>query len=56
MPQAVERIRQAIKRNELIAVYGDYDVDGVTATALLGTFSFFVDAVTENGRKLENAE
>ena len=38
MPQAVERIRQAIKRNELIAVYGDYDVDGVTATALLGTF------------------
>ncbi len=35
MQQAVERIRFAIQNNEPIAVYGDYDVDGVTATALL---------------------
>lgn len=35
MERAVERIVQAIDNNELIAVYGDYDVDGVTATALL---------------------
>lgn len=35
LQQAVERIRWAIQHNEPIAVYGDYDVDGVTATALL---------------------
>src|SRR5574341_1082987 len=33
--QAVDRIRFAIQQQEPIAVYGDYDVDGVTATALL---------------------
>ena len=33
--QAVARIRQAIEAREGIVVYGDYDVDGVTATALL---------------------
>ncbi len=32
---AVDRIRFAIRQNEQIAVYGDYDADGVTATALL---------------------
>jgi len=32
---AVDRIKYAINKNEQIAVYGDYDVDGVTATALL---------------------
>ncbi len=32
---AVERIFYAIDQAEPIAVYGDYDVDGVTATALL---------------------
>jgi len=35
MAQAVGRIRQAIKRSERIAVYGDFDADGVTSTALL---------------------
>jgi single-stranded-DNA-specific exonuclease len=44
VPKAVERIRRAIKKNETIAVYGDYDVDGVTATALLGTYLKSLDA------------
>jgi len=35
MHAAVDRIQSAIQRNEPIAIYGDYDVDGVTATALL---------------------
>jgi single-stranded-DNA-specific exonuclease len=35
MREAVERIQTAIQQNEPIAIYGDYDVDGVTSTALL---------------------
>jgi single-stranded-DNA-specific exonuclease len=35
MQKAVDRIGEAINSGELIAIYGDYDVDGVTATALL---------------------
>ncbi len=35
MHTAVDRIRYAIEHNQPIAIYGDYDVDGVTATALL---------------------
>ncbi len=35
MAEAVARLSQAIARQELIAVYGDYDVDGVTATTLM---------------------
>ncbi len=35
MSQTVERLSQAIINQESIAVYGDYDADGVTSTALL---------------------
>ena len=35
MGVAVERIRYALEHDEPIAIYGDYDVDGVTSTALL---------------------
>ncbi len=35
MSVAVERIRRAIREGEAIAVYGDFDADGVCSTALL---------------------
>ena len=35
MNEAVERIRHAIRAWEPIAVYGDFDADGVTSTALM---------------------
>ena len=35
MPQAVSRIYKALLSEEKFAVYGDFDVDGVTATAVL---------------------
>ncbi len=35
MDAAVARIERAISQNEKITVYGDYDVDGVTSTAVL---------------------
>ncbi len=35
LSKAVDRILHAINHSERIAVYGDYDADGVTATALL---------------------
>ena len=38
MDLAVGRIGLAIARNERIAVFGDYDVDGITATCLLTSF------------------
>lgn len=33
--EAVSRIKEAISKREKILIYGDYDVDGLTATALL---------------------
>jgi single-stranded-DNA-specific exonuclease len=38
MDKAVKRIKQALKKNEKIAIYGDYDIDGLTATTLLHDF------------------
>jgi single-stranded-DNA-specific exonuclease len=47
MHAAVTRLRQAITKGERIAVYGDFDVDGVTATALL------VQALSSLGAQVE---
>lgn len=38
MEKAVERIKQAIEDFERICVYGDFDADGVTSTALLYSY------------------
>lgn len=38
MDLAVRRIREALSQGEKIAVFGDYDVDGITATCLLTDF------------------
>ncbi|MCL2842837.1 MAG: single-stranded-DNA-specific exonuclease RecJ [Oscillospiraceae bacterium] len=38
MAEGVARIQQAIAENETVAVYGDYDADGVTASALLADY------------------
>lgn len=38
MDKAVERLNQAMGRKERILVYGDYDVDGTTAVALVYKF------------------
>lgn len=35
MDKAVTRIQQAIERNEQITIYGDYDADGITSTAVM---------------------
>lgn len=38
MDKAVERIRYAVENYEKICVYGDYDADGVTSTALMYSY------------------
>lgn len=43
MEEAVSRLCAARERGETVCVYGDYDVDGVTATALLIHFFRAVD-------------
>ena len=38
MPEAAERLADAITRGETVAIFGDYDVDGATSAALLARF------------------
>lgn len=38
MDRAVQRVAEAIEKGQRILVYGDYDVDGTTAVALMYTF------------------
>ncbi len=44
MDKAVNRICEAIAKNESIMIYGDYDVDGATSTALLVLYLRFLGA------------
>jgi single-stranded-DNA-specific exonuclease len=45
---AMERIRSAIDSGQKIAIYGDFDVDGVTASAIL------IEGLREVGAKVES--
>lgn len=44
MAVAIERVLDALKRKESLWVYGDYDVDGVTSTALMLSVLRFLGA------------
>ena len=56
MDQAVARISRAIADKERIAVFGDYDVDGITATVLLVDYlrSRGVDCLKHIPRRVED--
>lgn len=47
MDAAIQRIHAAIQGREKVAIYGDYDVDGVTATALM------VEVIERSGGRAE---
>ncbi len=57
IPQAAQRLHQALSEGKSITVYGDYDVDGMAATALLvqclkllgGKVNFYVPNRLEEG-------
>ncbi|MBW1715371.1 MAG: single-stranded-DNA-specific exonuclease RecJ [Deltaproteobacteria bacterium] len=63
MDRAVELISTSIKNNKRITVYGDYDADGITATALLVDFfsqfeipiSFYIPHRLQEGYSLNEA-
>ena len=63
MVQAAERVSRAITDGEKVLVYGDYDVDGTTSTAMMLTFlqsqgveaSFFIPNRFEHGYGLSVA-
>jgi len=52
MPEAVDRILSAKKKKEKIVIFGDYDADGITATALL--LRFFSETGIEAGHYIPN--
>jgi single-stranded-DNA-specific exonuclease len=47
MGKAVNRVSEAIERNEKILVYGDYDVDGTTSVAVMYSFLLTMHANLE---------
>ncbi len=63
MAKAAARVRRAIDLGEHLAVFGDYDVDGITATCLMTDFltrrgancSWYIPARLEEGYGLSEA-
>ena len=55
MEKSVERIIQAIESSEKIAIYGDFDCDGITSTAILYDFLKRVEgnAIFYNPQRIE---
>lgn len=57
MDKAVDRVKRAIAAKERVCIYGDYDVDGVTATTILYRYlvekgvpcSYFIPSRLEDG-------
>ncbi len=62
MGKAAARIREAIEHGEKICVYGDYDADGVTATALLYSYlnsvgadvTYYIPSRSDEGYGMHN--
>ena len=48
LEKAVTRVKSAIDKNEKILIYGDYDVDGVTASTLMENALLLAGAKPEN--------
>ena len=46
MKNAVDRTYQSILRKEIIGIFGDYDVDGATSTALLNKYFMLINQKT----------
>ena len=38
MQKAVDRIEEAIAKNEIVCIFGDYDADGICATAIIARY------------------
>jgi len=63
LPKAAARVARAIREREKIVIYGDYDVDGITATAILwhaikilgGEVDFYIPHRIDEGYGLNTA-
>ncbi len=63
MAEAVDRIQQAIEKNEHILVYGDFDVDGITGSSILvqalnhlnASVSYYIPDRAKEGHGLNTA-
>ncbi len=56
MKKAVKRIYKAIEKNEKILVYGDYDVDGVTSSAIIVNTLLELKSIIGGGEKVKAEE
>jgi len=54
MAKAVARIAAAVEKGQKIVLFGDYDVDGLAATALLDRFFRLVKTGARNGFEVES--